>query len=251
MRWRRHIAGIARATVLTCVLISSAPAEDASVEGFLSDYSQLEPAKDNPFDEIYVSPSAGRGAKYTAVMVDQPEIFIHPDSPYKGMKPDDLKLIADELRESVVRELYGSYQIVEVPGPGVLMVRMAVGDLVLQKRKQPATAYTPAGTSAYAGKEALVRDVVRNVDLSNLKIEAEALDSQTHEQLGAMTASRGGLTTGSGQPGWNDVENVFSVLGKRLRCRLDNARAAQGERKNCGAIGLAAAAGPASGPLKR
>src|SRR5687768_9452477 len=80
--------------------------EDADEDAFLSDYSKLKAAPDNPFEEIYVAPDArARAAQYTAVMVDQPELFIHPDSKYKGIKPDDMKIIADALREKVTAEL--------------------------------------------------------------------------------------------------------------------------------------------------
>ncbi|MET0660826.1 MAG: hypothetical protein ABW110_22015, partial [Steroidobacteraceae bacterium] len=76
--------------------------EPAPEESFLTDYSNLKPSPDNPFDEMYVAPDAlKRAAQYTAVMVDQPELFIHPDSKYKGIKPDDMKIIADTLREKI------------------------------------------------------------------------------------------------------------------------------------------------------
>ncbi len=38
-------------------------------------------------------------------MIDQPEIFIHPDSKYKGMKPDDMKALADGFREILIDEI--------------------------------------------------------------------------------------------------------------------------------------------------
>src|SRR5687767_5226966 len=57
---------------------------------FLRDYSKLEPAQDNPFEELYLAPDAmKRSTQYTAVMIDQPEIFLHPDSKYQGIKPDE------------------------------------------------------------------------------------------------------------------------------------------------------------------
>jgi hypothetical protein len=217
--------------------------EDDSVEGFLSDYSKLAAAPDNPFDEVYIAPTAlARLGNYNSVMIDQPEIFIHPDSKYKGAKPDDLKLIADGLREAVARELYGSYQIVEQPGTGVLLVRMAVGDLVLQKRKRNLLAYTPAGAVIYAAKNALTSDMMNKIDLKNMKVEGEVLDSQTQEQLGALTTSRGSLSTDTKEEpvSWKELETTFSTVGKRLRCRLDNAHVAPKQQQRCGAIGLAA-----------
>ncbi|HKQ80807.1 MAG TPA: DUF3313 domain-containing protein, partial [Steroidobacteraceae bacterium] len=149
-------------------------------ESFLTDYSKLQPAPDNPFDESYVAADLKVASKYTAVMIDQPELFIHPDSPYKGIKPDDMKAIADELRGRVIGELKSGYQIVDQPGPNVMYVRLAVGDLVMEKKKRPILAYTPVGAVVHA-----VKNVTSKIDLKNMKIEGEVLDSTSLEQLGA------------------------------------------------------------------
>jgi hypothetical protein len=62
------------------------------------------------------------------------------------------------------------------------------------------------------------------------------------EQLAAMIASRGSL---SGKPeteatSWEELNGLFSVAGKRLRCRLDNSRKPEANWAKCGEIGLAA-----------
>lgn len=229
---------------LTLALGSSIVLAQDSEESFLSDYSGLKPAKDNPFDELYIAPGAlTRIAKYTAVMVDQPELFVHPDSKYQGIKPDDMKLIADGMRDAITAELKDGYQIVDAPGPNVLYVRVAVGDLWLQKKKRGILSYTPVGIVVHGTKN-MMKDVTEKIDLKNMKIEGEVLDSQSLEQLAAMTTSRGSL---SGKPeteatSWDELNGLFGVVGKRLRCRLDNSRKPESEWANCGAIGLAAPA---------
>lgn len=211
---------------------------------FLHDYSKLQPAPDNPFEELYIAPDAmKRAAQYTAVMIDQPEIFVHPDSKYQGMKPDDMKAIADSLREAVSNELKSSYQVVDQPGANVLYVRLAIGDVMLQKRKRPILAYTPIGAVVHAGKN-MAKEVTEKIDLKDLKIEGEVLDSVSLEQLGAMTASRGSLSADTEQAvSWERLHQLFATLGKRLRCRLDNAKVSEEEWTNCGKIGLSSAAG--------
>lgn len=211
---------------------------------FLHDYSKLQPAPDNPFEELYIAPDAmKRAAQYTAVMIDQPEIFVHPDSKYQGMKPDDMKAIADSLREAVSNELKSSYQVVDQPGANVLYVRLAIGDVMLQKRKRPILAYTPIGAVVHAGKN-MAKEVTEKIDLKDLKIEGEVLDSVSLEQLGAMTASRGSLSADTEQAvSWERLHQLFATLGKRLRCRLDNSKVSEEEWKNCGRIGLSSAAG--------
>jgi hypothetical protein len=231
--------------LMVTLALGSVPVLAQDSEGsFLSDYSGLKPAKDNPFDEIYIAPGAlTRVAQYTAVMVDQPELFVHPDSKYKGMKPDDMKAIADGLRAAITAELESGYKIVDAPGANVLYVRVAVGDLWLKKHKRGLLSYTPVGLVVHGAKN-MMKDVTDKIDLKNMKIEGEVLDSVTLEQLAAMTTSRGSL---SGKPeteatSWDELSGLFSVVGKRLRCRLDNSHQPEAKWANCGAIGLAAPA---------
>lgn len=232
-------------TLMCAMLMSLAAAPQlvmaqADEQAFLKDYSKLQKAKDNPYDELYVAPEAQqRAGQYKAVMVDQPELFIHPDSKYKGMKPDDMKVIADALREAITGELQGAYQIVDQPGPNVLYIRLAVGDVMLQKKKRPILAYIPVGAVVYAAKK-LATDVTSEVDLKNLKVEGEVLDSVSLEQLAAMTSSRGSLSThGDAKPvSWDELNDLFGIVGKRMRCRLDNNKLPEAEWQKCGQIGL-------------
>lgn len=235
---------LAYGMLLSLAVASAGPSLAQENEGtFLHDYSKLQAAPDNPFEELYIAPEAmQRAARYTAVMIDQPEIFVHPDSKYQGMKPDEMKAIADSLREAVSAELKSSYQVVDQPGENVLYVRLAVGDVKLQKKKRPILAYTPIGAVVHAGKN-LAKDVTEKIDLRDLKIEGEVLDSVSLEQLGAMTASRGSLSVDTEKPvSWERLHGLFATLGKRLRCRLDNSKVSEEQWAKCGEIGLAKAA---------
>ena len=207
---------------------------------FLSDYSKLSSGNDSSFDELYASQAAiSSGPRYTAVMIDQAEIFLHADSKYKGIKPDDMKAIADSFRERVIDELKSGYTIVDKPGKNVLYVRFAIADLMLQKKKRPILAYVPVGAVVYGIKK-LASEVTSKLDVTNIKIEGEVLDSMTLEQLGAATMRRGKASSAVGEQSltWDHLDDLFSVAGKRLRCRLDNAPLPEGQRKQCEAINV-------------
>jgi hypothetical protein len=225
-------------TLALLLLAAASGAARSADQSFLSDYSGLKPSSDNSFDQLYISDEAGaRAAHYTAVMVDQPELFVHTDSEYKGMKPDEMKAIADSLREAITDELKDSYQIVDAPGPNVLYVRFAVADLMLDKKRRPILAYLPAGAVIYAAKN-LMSDATSKVRLANMRIEGEVLDSQSLQQLAAMTASRGSLSgkASDQEPAWDEMSGLFSLVGKRLRCRLDNSQTTADKQTNCGDI---------------
>lgn len=205
--------------------------------GFLSDYSKLRAVKDNAFERIYAAPDVfERAARYDAVMVDQPELFLDPASRYKGVKPDEMKLIADALRAHVTEELKdGGYAIVDAPGENIAYVRLAVSDLMLQKKSRPVLAYIPVGAVLHAVKN-LSKDVTDKVDLKHMKLEAEVLDSISMEQLAAGVATRSGLNPAidaQSAVSWEELDQLFDVAGKRMRCRLDNARLHETQRKDC------------------
>lgn len=209
-------------------------------ETFLSSYTGLKASPDNPQDEIYIAPGAlTRIAKYKKVMIDQPELFVHPESKYAGMKPDDMKAIADAMRAALTTQLESGYQIVEATGPDVLYVRVAVGDLMLKKHKRGILSYTPIGFVVH-GAVGLTKEITEKIDLKGMKIEGELLDSQNLDQLAAFTMSRGSL---AGKPegevtSWDELTGLFGVVGKRLRCRLDNSAKPESQWTPCSTIGL-------------
>src|SRR5450432_1037678 len=137
------------ATVLACGLSGMGSAQDYD-HTFLGDYSKLvvTPLKNNMgTDLLYLYPGAlGKLSKYTAVMVDQPEILISPNSDYKGAKPTDLQAIAELVRKDVVDAMKaGGYGVVDASGPNVLYLKLAVTDLSLKRKKRGILGYTPIG----------------------------------------------------------------------------------------------------------
>src|SRR5450432_153754 len=107
------------ATLLACGLSGIAAAQGYD-QTFLDDYTKLvaTPLKNNMgTDLVYLHPGAlEKLGKYTAVMVDEPEILISPNSDYKGAKPSDLEAIAELVRKDVDEALKaGGYGVVEAP----------------------------------------------------------------------------------------------------------------------------------------
>jgi hypothetical protein len=193
--------------------------------GFLSDYSKLLVISGDKYSDMrYIAPEAFRKlAKFDSVMIDQPEIFISPDSKYRGMKPDEVKALADAIHEAVAGELDESYKIVTAPGPSVLRVRVALTDVMLKK----------GGIDADAGaaRNIVVDDLVRKMSLTGMTIEAEVLDSVSNEQLVAGISYRG---ADKSEPGtWADLKAIIGQQSRRLACRLDNAHKPEAQWADC------------------
>jgi len=202
---------------------------------FFSDYSRLVPRKtaDNGMDFSYIAPQAiDKLNQYKALMVDQPEILISPNSDYKGAKPENLAAIANGMRQALDERLTaGGYKVVDKPGPGVLYVRIALTDLELQKKKRGILAYTPIGAVVKFGVDSL-KDFQSKFDIMNMVFQMEIVDSVTNQVFGQYVAVRGG----GAKPVRMDFDQVkanMDEFGERLRCRLDNAHGPVDKQINC------------------
>jgi hypothetical protein len=228
----RKAGAYSLAFFLTITAFGSALAQDIQSSDFLSDYSQLKKSSDEYMDYTYLAPDApNKMGKYSAVMIDQPEIFIAPNSKYKGMKPDDMKALADAFRTSMAQSLSATYMIVDQPGPNVLYLRFAISNLQLKKKKKRLLGYTPIGLVAGAAKSALTSDITKKIDLKGLTMEMEVLDSNSEEQLAALMETRSGKKDEPAS--WAELEALIAVYSQRVRCRLDNARVAEENRVDC------------------
>ena len=228
----RKAGVISLAFFLTITAFGTAISQDLQSSGFLSDYSQLKETSDQFMGHSYLVQSAeDRMANYTAVMIDQPEIFIAPNSKYKGIKPDDMKVLADAFRTSMSQSLAQDFMIVEQAGPNVLYVRFAITNLQLKKKKKNFLSYTPVGHVAGVEKSAISSDITKKIDLKGLVMEMEVLDSNSEEQLAAAVEVRSGSKEEPAS--WAELEAMIGVYAQRMRCTLGNSYVAEENRVDC------------------
>ena len=202
-------------------------ADDVKFSGFLDDYSGLTPDPERKGLLIYTSPDF-HARNYSRFIFPPIEIWIDPDSEYKGVQPDQLKKITDGLREVLTDALKDGYPIVDKPGPGVAIVRIALTNVYLKKKKVKWYNYTPVG----AVSKGVQMAAGKNIALTTAHLEVEMLDSQSGERLKAGVDLQVGeklrekIKEGKERPEttWADVEETFEFYAKRFRQRLDAAR---------------------------
>jgi len=227
-----------KAAFVAVILPGFAAAEES---GFLEDYSILGPLGVWGNARQYVAEGTlERMANYSKVMIDQPWIFIDPESKSKGMKPETMTVIAEILRSAVSDAVNDQYEVVEEKGEGVLYFRWAITNMYLQKPRRGVLSFTPVGAVAYAAKSGLSDFVDKNT-LVDLRLEGELLDSVTGEVFVALTLDRGQRKDKAAKikedpANWEELFAVGTALGQRFGCRLNNSRTVESEHVDCSKI---------------
>ena len=225
--------------ILGSLSMASVSAQD---ESFFTDASLLGPWDQGTFDLGYVDPDILQKAqRYDSVMVDQPEIHIAADSKYKGAKGDHLKQLADVARLAMIERLEaGGWPVANEPGPNVVYMRFAISDLYLKKKKRRVLSYTPVGFVVHTTAQAAIRDLWKKIDIVELGVEIEWLDSVSGKILSAGLARKGARKT-KGQKAelvsWEDLDALFKTIGEQTRCHMDNNKLPEGEkRQDCDSL---------------
>jgi hypothetical protein len=225
----RHCAATGAAFLLLCATDLSA--EDS---GFLSDYSKLKPVAGTDI-RMYTAPNAYTDFKnYTAVMIDQPELVIADDSKYKGIKPDDAKVVADTMRKALSDAVskHGRVKVVDKPGPGVLYARLAASNVHLKKKSRGVLGYTPAGFVVGSAVSAS-QDMEQKIILQDMTLELEVLDSQTEKVMAPVVDRISSEKKAKAGESWMEEHTVMAYWATRFNCRLKNSQKPESEWQDC------------------
>jgi hypothetical protein len=210
-------------------------AENPPESGFFDDYSRLQSAEADWVDYLYLSDGfSEKLAKTRILVIPQPELFLAPDSKYKGMKPDNMMALTDSMRQLLVDEFSDGYQIADSPGPNTLVLRMAFTNLHLKKKPRiPVVGWLPPAYIVTSAKRAVLDDFSKNILLTELVWEAEMTDSETGEIIGQILLKLGSHRDKKEFTSWDGLVVALAVAAKRMRCRFDNAPLPESQRRDC------------------
>jgi len=228
---RRASSPVLAAALLA--IIASTPATPATreiepppVSDFLGDTTDLIPLADESEMLVYRK-RPGVLAGYERLLVPTPLLYLDPATMGKGVDPDELKKLADFLRDEFVEALEREptrYRVVSEAGAGVLVVRSAITGVesVGVAKNVGATA---AGIALGVGL------LVPRVDVGGASIEVEMVDGESGERLVAVAAARSGrryLGKIKGTKEWGDVKAAFRAWAKLFREALDRVNESEG-----------------------
>ena len=229
--------------------ICTAGLANAQEDSFFTNPSLLGHWGPPTFDVGYVHPDIINIAqRYDSVMVDQPEILMSEESRYDGAKPDHLKQLADVARLAMIERLEaGDWDVTDKAGPNVVFLGWAISDLYLKKKKRSVLTYTPVGMVVHTTYQAAIRDLWKKIDIVELNLKIEWLDSVSGEVIAAGSTKRGARKA-KGQKwklvSWEELDALFKTMGEQTRCHLDNNKLpADAKREDCDLIVIEPATG--------
>jgi len=193
--------------------------DHAPHSAFIDGKLELSPVPDKKGAYRYIKPDLDL-KKYTKIIIEPVEVWLHPDSEYKGIEPDTVKAMADSFAQILVNELEPEYGAVGQVGDDTLVVRLAIMGLKTKKKKRGLLGYIPVALVV----SALNTDALERVSLIDAGIEAEILDSVTGERLAVLVDT--GIRTPEAEKGgkklsWKDIEMSLRFYAKRFKAQLD------------------------------
>ena len=213
--------------IITLTLIFSSQAWSAD-QPKLSDFI-MEPAPEmQPIPEMegawFWNKPGLEFKKYDKILLEDIEIFLAPDSKYKGINADQMKALSDSMRAVMIAALEPDYPVVSKSGPGVLVARIAITNVYLDKPKHKLGQYSPIGLLASGVKK--IAGKPKNFSIKNASVEAEMFDFDIGERVAvrADTSPLRSLNEDPEELTWEAIEESLKVYGKRFRARVEQVR---------------------------
>ena len=180
--------------------------------GFLDDYAALRPGGPDDVLRVYRNPTAD-WPSYDKVLLEPVTLWRSGKKSLAPISEDDLLRLANDFESAVRQKLGAHFKVVEAPGPGVLLVRLAITEA---RASDPVldvvTATGGDGQQAASGSDPLSPDLRAFVDAA--AIEGELRDAQTKTILAQGIDRRR-----SGAPPiatWGDLDAMFARWADRV-----------------------------------
>jgi Protein of unknown function (DUF3313) len=190
--------------------------------GFLRDYSELAPVKGVTGEWEYVRKGVD-WKPYTKITLRPMEVWVNPGADYPAIQPDLYKKVEDTIKQIVTKEFEeGGYQVVDKPGPGVLVFHYALTGVTPVRQGLLPSDALPLKAAITAVRYATGTEAYY-VALSG---ELEALDGASGERVFAVVGARRSFATElkGDEITWDELHDVVTYFAKQWRTRLDHGR---------------------------
>ncbi|MFO1302081.1 MAG: DUF3313 domain-containing protein [Burkholderiales bacterium] len=218
-----------------------ATASDPSLmtrSGFLTDYARLRSVEG--YDVKCWRADNLEAKRYDKILISRIVVTLKTD-PQKGIDPTDLKTLVDYFHAALVKAFEPQMQVVTTPGPGVLVLRTALTDLMptdstrsllgtavpygfVAEAGSGAAAGRPAGSTPYLGQTGVEMQFADGATGANL---GECADTQVGRKYAAeldQGVGKAAQTWASGYVGsfqaWTYAKDAFDKWSVQIAQRV-------------------------------
>ncbi len=201
-----------------CSATTVAPLGSTRQSGFLGDYSKLQPGDPKKGDALlrYLNPAA-QWTQYNKVMID-PVTFWGDEK--STVKPDDQKALCTYFRSALEKQLGEKFTIVDVAGPGVMRMQVALTDLESSTPGLRTISLVVPQARALNTVQSLATG--KYVGAGSAQVEGRLTDAATGMVLAEVLDKRlgGGSASSAASWQWGDAEIVMDEWAKNIAARL-------------------------------
>lgn len=189
--------------------------------GFLSDYSMLRRGDESEAISVYWNDQVDFSV-YTKMLIEPVTIWANPDTELSEVPAEERQELANAFHAALQEALSEDFEIVQVPGPNTIRVRVALTEAV-------ASSPILDTISTYIPQARLVSTILTlgsdtKAFVGSARTEGEARDALSGVLLAAGIDQRAGNKRlgDNTLDSWGDVKKVFEAWAVRFR---DNLRA--------------------------
>jgi hypothetical protein len=191
--------------------------------GFLSDYSMLRQGDEGEAISVYWNDQADFNS-YTRMLIEPVTIWTNPDAELNEVPAEERQELANAFHAALQETLSEDFEIVQVPGPNTIRLRVALTEAVAsnpaldtistyvpQARLVSTIATLGSDTKAFVG-EATAEGEARDA------LSGELLVAGVDRQAGTKALGRNTLDS------WSDVREAFKIWAAQFRDNLRKRR---------------------------
>ena len=206
------------------------PEQQVEYSGFLGNYKDFKVVNPQTQAELWIRPpyeDLSILKDYHSIVFSPIEVWMDPETKYRGIDPNELKQITDYFLTRLKEELGKDYKIVEESGPGVMNIRLAITGLNKEKPDYKKVYNLIPIKLVYELGHAGYRKVAsKQVDVYEATAEMEIRDSDKNIRLVAAVdrqATKATVEKGA-ETDWDNLQDVLDFWVKTIKARLTAAR---------------------------
>ena len=185
---------------------------------FIEEMPKLTVSADDPNLREWTKPGVNP-SDYNSLMIVQPIIFLSEKNKYKGMQPDQMKYFADKVAMIFISKMGSAIEITTTPGPGVLIMNMAITELKM-KKKRGILSFTPIGAVAHAATSQTeyedMNKMAEKINMTDANLEIEFLDGASGERVAIRVLTVEGKQKDREEKSWYALGAEIEELADRF-----------------------------------